>query len=123
MCHMLFSTATSAPVRINTNTGPAAGVISRIFNCMCTVAQIFIDCRSLRIKRAVLVGAVRLVRKFKQRINVPYPYHYNKRVPYKRTVLLGKNRGVPYRRVVSRAGLFGSGSGLRLTKTSGLIRA
>ena len=44
---------------------------------MCTpsiVARIFIDGRTLHIKR--------LVGKFKQRTNVPYPYYYKKGVPY-----------------------------------------
>ena len=31
------------------------------------------------------------------RTNVPYPYHYKKAIPYQRTVLLGKNWGVPCR--------------------------
>ena len=53
-----------------------------------TVAQIFINCRKLHIKR--------LIGKFKQRTNVPYLYHYKKGVPYQRTVLLCKNWGVPY---------------------------
>ena len=43
-----------------------------------TVARIFIDGRTLHIKR--------LLGKFKQRANVPYPYHCKKGVPYQRTV-------------------------------------
>ena len=60
-----------------------------VLNYMCTVARIFIDGRGLHIKRTIPIGTVRLVRpvpKFKQRTNVPYPYYYKKRVPYKRTV-------------------------------------
>ena len=48
-----------------------------IAETMCTpgtVAQIFIDGRTWHIKR--------LVGKFKQRTNVPYPYHYKKGLPY-----------------------------------------
>ena len=37
------------------------------------------------------IRSVRLVRTFKQRTKVPYPYHYKKHEPYKRTVLLRKN--------------------------------
>ena len=68
--------------------------------CMCRVARIFIDSGRLHIKRTVPKGTVRLVRlvrKFKQRTNVPYPYHSKKHVPYKCKVLLKKNCGVPYR--------------------------
>ena len=46
---------------------------------------IVIDGRMLHVKRTVPIGAVRLVRlvsKFKQRPNVPYRYHYKKRVSY-----------------------------------------
>ena len=39
----------------------------------------------------------RTITKKTYRTNVPYPYHYKKGVPYQRTVLLSKNRGVPYR--------------------------
>ena len=49
----------------------------------CTVALIFFDERTLHIKR--------LIGKFKQQTNVPYPYHHKKGVPHfsqflKRTV-------------------------------------
>ena len=55
--------------------GLATGAISCIFNCMCTVARIFIDGRRLHIKRTVAIGTVRLIRlvsKFGKRTNVPY---------------------------------------------------
>ena len=52
----------------------------------------------------------RLVGKFKQRTDVPYPYHYKKGVaypyhykkgiPYQRAVLLIKIWGVPYRTAI-----------------------
>ena len=82
ICHIPFSTAISAPDRINTNTRLPTGAIACIFNCVCTVTRIFIDGHRLRIKRAP-IGTVRLVRKFKQRTNVAYPYYYKKSVsPY-----------------------------------------
>ena len=43
-----------------------------------TVAQIFIVSGALHIKH--------LVGKFKQRTNVPYPYHYKTGVSYQRTI-------------------------------------
>ena len=58
--------------------GLATDAVFCIFICMCTVARIFIDGHSLHIKRAVPIGLVRLLRKFKQRTNVPYLYHYKK---------------------------------------------
>ena len=67
------------------------------------VSAYFIDGRSLRIKRTVSISTVRLLRlvcKFKQRTNLPYPYHYKKRLPHQLTVLISKNCGVPYRTYV-----------------------
>ena len=46
------------------------------------VSAYFINGRKLHIKRTVPIGTVRLVHKLKHRTNVPYPYHYKKRVPY-----------------------------------------
>ena len=57
-----------------------------------TIAQIFFDVRMLHIKR--LVGT------FKQRTNVPYPYHYKKGVPYQRSVPVPLQKSVPYQRTV-----------------------
>ena len=66
---------------------------------MCTVARIFINGRTLHIKR--------LFGKFKQRTNMPFPYHYKKayrtrtiRKKAYRTSQQKLRRTVPYLRTV-----------------------
>ena len=72
---------------LDTNTSLAIGAMLCIYNCMRTVAQIFIEGYRLNIKRTVAIGTVRLVRlvrKFKQRA-VPVPLQKMRTVKAYRT--------------------------------------